>query len=133
MKYEYLGLAGLLPFLTSAALLYFDIYAAAASASLIFYSVAILSFLGGVQWGVALCKKPETPARFLFSVFPSIAAWAAFAIPNQIAMLFLAACFTAFFVVERAVFPISERYQRLRASLSVTVIFCLLISSVRAV
>lgn len=39
------------------------------------YGAVILSFLGGIRWGLALNGKPVPAADLAFSVIPAIAAW----------------------------------------------------------
>ncbi len=75
-----LGFLGLLPFILLALLLHFSpepelkIFI---GRSLISYAAVIISFLGGVRWGLAL--HAETVAsqtmHFTLAVFPSIIAW----------------------------------------------------------
>lgn len=40
------------------------------------YSAVILSFLGGIRWGLALAGRDPKPGSFVLSVCPSLAGWA---------------------------------------------------------
>lgn len=71
-----LGLLGLIPFYGSA----FGAFAAGpahtiAVVSFAVYAAAILSFLGGVRWGLALTQSPPPASAFALSVLPSIVGW----------------------------------------------------------
>lgn len=124
-----LGLAGLVPFLALAPMAAGWIgpvlVASAESARLMLavYGVAILSFLGGVRWGLALTYESEGASRrdYLLSVLPAIAAWAAFALAapwdlRVIALMHLAWGLMDYGLACRTVAP--EWYGRLRLALS---------------
>ena len=40
------------------------------------YSAVILSFLGGIRWGLGLASRDPKASTFLLSVSPSLAGWA---------------------------------------------------------
>jgi hypothetical protein len=40
------------------------------------YSAVILSFLGGIRWGLGLASRNSKPGTFVLSVCPSLAGWA---------------------------------------------------------
>lgn len=46
-------------------------------AGFVIYAAVILSFLGGVRWGLELARAPDapSPARLVYSVSPSVAGW----------------------------------------------------------
>lgn len=87
-----LGLAGLIPFIGSALLLW------SGAVSLSFYSVqilvaygaVILSFLGGVNWGAALLGREYNkgvtnfPSQLAWSVVPSLVAWLCLLVSAQV-------------------------------------------------
>jgi hypothetical protein len=53
--------------------------------SLLAYGASILSFLGGIQWGVALNERDDerrSPWVMGISIFPSLIAWSALLQPN---------------------------------------------------
>jgi hypothetical protein len=124
-----LGLAGLVPFLALAPMAAGWIgpilVASAESARLMLavYGVAILAFLGGVRWGLAMTYDSEEASRrdYLLSVLPAIAAWAAFALAapwdlRTIALMHLAWGLMDYGLACRTVAP--EWYGRLRLALS---------------
>ena len=39
------------------------------------YSAVILSFLGGIRWGMAVARPPDHPAPLVLSVLPALAGW----------------------------------------------------------
>lgn len=75
-----LGVAGLIPFYSTALALWVGppTLRGAALLALLAYAAAILSFLGGVRWGVetARAEGPRT-AALAISVLPSLLAWGA--------------------------------------------------------
>lgn len=79
-----LGAAGLIPFVGLALGIATGIdlgYGADALArALALYGALILSFLGGVRWGIAVVMEEQDAARrgYLISVVPSLLAWATF-------------------------------------------------------
>ncbi|MEQ8557625.1 MAG: DUF3429 domain-containing protein [Henriciella sp.] len=46
-----------------------------ASFWLMVYATVILSFLGGIRWGLALTSPSGTPLRLVLSVLPALAGW----------------------------------------------------------
>ncbi|WP_089658755.1 DUF3429 domain-containing protein [Franzmannia pantelleriensis] len=126
-----LGAAGLLPFamtLTMAWVAPSDWQAWAVSAFL-FYSAVILSFLGGVQWGVAMSlDAPEDAAfaaRMLRSMLPSLIAWPALLLSDLAATVILLAGYLLIHAYESQ--PVSRArlpgwYRSLRRSLTLCVV-----------
>ena len=89
-----LTLAGALPFLIATVLLYASDTArirVPAITALVTYSAVILSFLGGIQWGLALRDDPATEngrAQALgWSVIPSLAAWGVLWLPSSLSQV----------------------------------------------
>ncbi|APX92112.1 hypothetical protein BWR19_03705 [Halomonas sp. 1513] len=125
-----LGSAGLLPFALTLLMAWTAPtgWQAWAVSAFLFYSAVILSFLGGVQWGVAMSlDAPEDAAfasRMLRSMLPSLIAWPALLLPDLAATLTLLAGFLLVHVYEgqpasRARLP--GWYQSLRRSLTLCV------------
>lgn len=84
-----LGLTGLIPYwglalgiVTGADL---GLGAPALALALAAYGAVILSFLGGIRWGIAVAMEEQDAARrgYLISVVPSLLAWAALALPPE--------------------------------------------------
>lgn len=77
----WLGYGGLLPFLATAVGTWLPVgWAPAAAFGFMAYSAAILAFLGGLQWGIALRPDADrVTERLAVGVLPALAA--AFAIP----------------------------------------------------
>jgi hypothetical protein len=81
----WLGLAGLIPFVALSLSLAFGVTlplfadADTMRVALVGYGVVILSFLGGVRWGVALGEERGEPGAggrdFIIAVVPSLVAW----------------------------------------------------------
>ncbi|MCG6121448.1 MAG: DUF3429 domain-containing protein [Microvirga sp.] len=83
-----LGAAGLAPFWILALALVTGVTAGYPQDSVRFalaaYAAVILSFTGGVRWGVAVLAPEQEPARreYVISVVPSLLAWASLLLPQ---------------------------------------------------
>ena len=126
-----LGIAGLLPFVACATALQVgppELFEPA-YAALIGYSVAILSFMGGVQWGLAM--RSDANGQWLAygaSVVPALLGWAALLSPPAVQLPALAAGFTLLLMydlsaVRRGTAPVW--YRQLRWPLTAVVVVCL--------
>ena len=80
-----LGLGGLIPFwgLALALLLRgaFGLHPAALDFALATYAAIIISFLGGIRWGLAV-RAEDIGGNYAISVVPSLVAWALLAAPE---------------------------------------------------
>lgn len=125
----WLGLGGLIPFVVLAGALVaggslpFLGGADAIRHALMIYAVAILSFLGGVRWGIAMGYADVRVATrdFIISVIPAILGWAAALLPHGPGLWLMVAAFVLLGLYDyglacRTVAP--EWYGRLRLALS---------------
>ncbi|GGK38817.1 DUF3429 domain-containing protein [Salinarimonas ramus] len=84
-----LGAAGLIPFYVPAVALLAGADlgwgADALGLALAAYGALILSFLGGIRWGIAVAMEEQDAARreYVISVVPSLLAFAALALPGE--------------------------------------------------
>ena len=128
-----LGWAGVLPFLAGALAVVLRLAGSTPGELLAAYGTAILSFMGGVQWGVAM-RVDETGWRgYAISVLPALLGWAALLMPRPVGLAVLAAGFCALLAYDlwtarRGEVP--AWYARLRVQLTVAVVALLLIATV---
>ena len=123
----FIGLAGAAPFIDSA-LRTFVVHA------LVAYGAVILSFLGGVHWGLAIGSRSNADhqalqTRLIVSVIPSLAAWVALLFPEKIGLLILAAAITAMLWVDLRATRAGHApqwYPKLRIPLTCVVVAALL-------
>jgi Protein of unknown function (DUF3429) len=98
------------------------------------YSIAILSFLGGVRWGAAL--SGDGAARtFWHSVVPSLLGWATVFMPPVLAFAILAMTFAgqgAWDVLSAQSGSLPVWYGRIRMKLTFLVVGALLIAMIAA-
>jgi len=125
-----LGLSGLLPFVFLGAIYVYqspDVNSEIRSA-LLAYGAIILSFLGGVRWGVAMSEASPTRiiSQLCVSIMPSVVGWIAFLIKNQIGLFILTAAFFLILLLDYKLPGAPNWYFRLRALLSSAVIASLL-------
>jgi len=124
-----LGYLGLIPFLAGAvtALLSEELVSLALQA-FILYSLAILSFMGGVHWGLALIIGTRQSTRLLISVVPLIVAWICLiALPAPLTLAVLGGGFIAQWFIDRPILaelPIPSWYLEMRPRLAYAAAGC---------
>lgn len=135
-----LGLAGLIPFIAAGlgSLLLGNELAATSLTALGAYGAVILSFLGGVKWGVVLHDKAALKRwqPLILSVAPSIIAWVALLLPPMIMLSLLAAAMVfQYFLDTQSVQAkkLPEWYGRLRLILTTGAVVSLLMGLVALV
>lgn len=123
-----LGYAGLIPFVSAALAIHAPWPGAAASVQVfVAYGAAILAFLGGIQWGLALTPGiARATERVVIGVLPSLLAWLALLLPAPTAISVLAGGFAALLLWERRRCPVARPawYPGLRIRLTSTVLVC---------
>jgi hypothetical protein len=136
----WLGGLGLIPFVAGA-LMVITVEASWAYDPLRYYAAAILSFMGGVQWGLAMTDaRAEGESRLLWlrlsmSVVPSLIAWLALLLPAPLDLVVIAAAFgllllSDLFAVRQGWAP--AWYPRLRIPLTGIVLAALLLPALGA-
>lgn len=127
-----LGLAGLLPFVGAATATWLAPVAwqGVAIHAFLAYSAVILSFLGGVQWGVAMSRLDtvrDATARLIVSMAPSLIAWPALLLHPLTGAWALAAGFVVtrcYEISREGRKPLPAWYQRMRTLLTLVVLAC---------
>ena len=123
-----LGYAGLIPFvmlavlmwLVDAALLPFLAIALAG------YAATIVSFLGGVHWGIGFTQGDSAPRfHFIWGVAPALFAWLALMLSAQAALPLLALVVVACYVVDSKTYPAAGLASWLPMRLRLTVVAAL--------
>ena len=101
----WLGYAGLIPFVAGAVLAWLPqtgsqpVVAAALSA----YAAVIVSFLGGIHWGIGF--RDGMPRLFLWGVLPSLVAAVALLLPPRHGLWIHGVMLLLCYVVDRRVYP----------------------------
>ncbi len=127
---KWLGATGAIPFVTTAIVAAFgpENWSAWAAHALAYYGAVILSFLGGIHWGLAISDNGAakiSAARLCWSVVPSLIAWGALLMPLFYGLMVLTAAFGLALFIDtragtRAVVP--SWFPDLRTALSIAVI-----------
>lgn len=101
-----LGLAGLIPFLAGAALQWFSPpgWRMLAASALLTYGAVIVSFLGGIHWGLAMRSGYPPAARLVWGVVPSLLGWLAVLLDSPWGQALLVISLLACFAVDRATY-----------------------------
>lgn len=86
-----LAWAGLTPFIVSSALGIIGLYQAPALHAFLIYSAVVLSFLGGIHWGLVMRDGLSRPqGRLLICMLPPLIAWLAVAcLPDLVTLVVL--------------------------------------------
>ncbi len=132
----WLGAAGVLPFafLAGAGVILVGSLEEKAILALAAYGAVILSFLGGVHWGLAIGdagtanQERVSYRRLAISVVPSLVAWCALLLPTVATLPVLAAAFAAMLAVDWRLAGKTEApswYPKLRWPLTAAVVFSL--------
>ena len=120
-----LGYAGLIPFVLLAALLWLvdaDLIPFVAIA-LGGYAAAIVSFLGGVHWGIGFMKGEAAPRfHFVWGVVPSLMAWLALMMPAYATLPLLGLVVVACYAVDSKTYPAAGLASWLAMRLRLTVV-----------
>ena len=137
-----LGLLGLVPFVTMTCVAVTDISVGIDNASfgLRAYGAVILSFLGGIQWGLAI-RKSDGNARtregltpiLTLSIVPSLIGWAGLMVEETLGFGLLIVGFALILIsdVRAANRGMAPRwYLRLRYPLTAVVISCLTVTAI---
>jgi hypothetical protein len=135
-----LGLGGLIPFLAIPLLVLVGqqetlpvwLRAHTTVPALVLYAAVILSFMGGVQWGIAVRSVDEddlsTWRRYGVSVLPALLAWFAVFTATRTALILLATGFVALLIYDLWMVARDEApkwYERLRVMLTSVVVIAL--------
>lgn len=102
-----LGYAGLLPFVLGAALVWL-VWPEAhpyATLALSAYAGAIVSFLGGIHWGIAFRESQPPASLFVWGVVPSLLAWVAVMMPASAGLVVHGVVLVVCYLVDRRVYP----------------------------
>ena len=96
------------------------------------YGAVILSFVGALHWGFAVCARPMTSAQqwrlMGWSVVPALGAWLALLLPQTAGLYLLCALFIAHYVRDCCIVRIVDLppwYLRLRTPLTIGVVISL--------
>jgi hypothetical protein len=127
----FIGLAGAMPFLDGPPRML-------VAHALVAYGATILSFLGGVHWGLAIgsqssAEHGKLPARLTLSVMPSLAGWAALLVSETSGLFILAVAVAAMLWVDIWATQTGQAplwYPKLRIPLTCVVVATLLIGAI---
>ncbi len=120
-----LGYAGLVPFVLLTALMWLvnTELLPFVSIALGGYAAVIVSFLGGVHWGIGFMKGEAAPRfHFIWGVVPSLLAWLALMMPVYAALPLLGLVLLACYAVDSKTYPPAGLGQWLPMRLRLTVV-----------
>ena len=102
-----LGYAGLIPFVVGALLVWLvraDVHAYVALA-LSAYAAVVLSFLGGIHWGLVMRQPQLSPRVLYWGVVPSLVAWPATLMPPDAGLVLQGLMLLVCYGVDRRLYP----------------------------
>ncbi len=118
-----LGIAGLLPFIGGAAALWTlpPEWLGLAGNALLAYAALIVSFLGGIHWGLAMPQAAQRRKQLIWAVLPSLLGWAALLLNSVWGLVLMVASLLLCYVVDTQLYrPLGlGEWLRLRALLTV--------------
>ena len=118
-----LGFSGLVPFVTAAvaSLIAEGPLQEMSERALLAYGAVILTFLGGIRWGVAMMKTKTAQlfGSLFVSVMPALVSWSALLLPATEGMICLAVALTAMFWADLRFWNAPPWYRVLRELLSI--------------
>jgi len=123
-----LGYAGLVPFVVLPGLMWLinPELLPFVSIALGGYAAAIVSFLGGVHWGIGFMKGDAAPRfHFIWGVVPSLLAWLALMMPAPGALPLLGLVIVVCYLVDRRTYPAAGLANWLPMRLRLTVVAAL--------
>ena len=102
---QWLGYGGLIPFVVGAALVWLipPEWRSFTTAALSAYAAVIVSFLGGIHWGIGF--RDGTPRLFLWGVVPSLVAATALMLSPGHGLLIHGLMLLSCYAVDRRVYP----------------------------
>lgn len=100
--------AGLLPFVLGALLVWLvheevHPYAAAALSG---YAAAVISFLGGIHWGLGMRQSIPSPQPFVWGMVPALLAWVAVVMPPYAGLVLQGITLVLCYLVDRRLYPV---------------------------
>lgn len=104
---ERLGYLGLLPFVLGTLLVWLvreDAHPYV-TAMLSSYAAVIISFLGGIHWGLAMRQSIPSPQPFVWGVVPSLGAWIAVVMPAYAGLVVHGVLLIVCYLVDRRSYP----------------------------
>ena len=76
------------------------------AAALSAYAAVIVSFLGGIHWGLGFRAQPADPSRFVWGVVPSLVAWVAVVMPPYAGLVVHGVMLIVCYGVDRRIYPV---------------------------
>ena len=126
------GGLGVIPFAVGAVLANIPDAAQTGHWLIIGYGAVILSFLGGIQWGVGLKATPRAWLPYYVAIFISLTGWAAMLLPPLWGITLLASGFVCAYIYDAisvGVFDLPGWFLGLRSLLTVSVLSCLALAA----
>jgi len=103
--------AGLVPFVIGAILVWlfygsnWELEHGFVSFALSAYAALVISFLGGIYWGLGFRQTIPSPQPFIWGVVPSLVAWMAVLMPAYAGLVLQGAMLVVCYLVDRRLYP----------------------------
>ena len=90
------------------------------------YAALIVSFLGGIHWGLAFRQSAPPASLFVWGVVPSLLAWVAVLMPPHAGLVLHGVLLVVCYLVDRRVYPVqgAAHWLTLRFRLSSVAALC---------
>jgi hypothetical protein len=128
-----LGYAGLVPFVVGAVFSWLVSAQALpyVALGLAAYGAAIVSFLGGIHWGVAFREPEPEPRQLAWGVVPTFGAWLGVMMPPNAGLVVLGTMLVVCYLIDRQLYPRHglQRWLTLRFRLSAVAALCCFVAA----
>lgn len=120
--------AGMVPFVLGAALVWLVDERAHPYTTLALsaFAALVVSFLGGILWGIGFVHPDAPPGLFVWGVVPSALAWVAVMMPASAGLVLDGVMLVVCYLIDRKVYPVLglSRWLNLRFRLSTVAALC---------
>ena len=99
------------------------------------YAAVVVSFIGGIHWGLGFAESDPPASLFVWGVVPALVAWPAALLAPRLGLIVHAAMLLICFAVDRAVYPRhrAAAWLPLRLRLSVVAAVCCVVGALGSV
>jgi hypothetical protein len=129
---SWISYAGAVPFVVGAAMMVSEHEADWWNMALTAYGAIILSFLGGVHWGLCIAQGQVEPRRLLVGALPALVGWLSVLAAGRTGLQMLLAAFALMLAYDRTLAysgAVPAWYARLRLPVSLIVVVSLAVAS----
>ena len=102
--------------------------------ALVGYGAVILSFLGGIHWGLVMATRHSEPRHLVWAVVPSLLGWVSVVMPPHAGLVIQGLVLVVCYLVDRRAYPVFglSRWLTLRFRLTLVASMSCFLAAARA-